>query len=174
MFICSIRSEIPRPQDCGRKTHGKYQGECHPRMETSHESARALLIPWISELLPTLYQGLLSQGGTLNRFVKEESNVALVLRVPRCIRAVKESTFQETCPHSSKPLQTLWSPNGCLKFCHKWCLHVRRPLHSVRESKAKWYRTPLHGAREKDDYNYTFLTSVATLLARLSLSYHDG
>ncbi|KAH9727410.1 Endonuclease [Citrus sinensis] len=60
-------------------TYCTLMSEGHPRMGTSHENARASLIPWVGELLPTLYQGLLNQGGTLDKFTQEKQNVALIL-----------------------------------------------------------------------------------------------
>ena len=143
-------------------------------MRTSHESVWASLIPWVGELLPTLHQGLLSQGGALDRFAQEKSNVALVRRVPMRIRGVEEGNFRGTCSRSSGPHQALQSANGCLRLRHWWSSHVRRPPHSVRESKVKWYGTPLHGARKWDDCNHTLLANVATLLAWLTLHDYDG
>ena len=40
-------------------------------MGISNESARSSLIPWAGELLLSLYQRLLSQGGTLDGFTKK-------------------------------------------------------------------------------------------------------
>ena len=103
-LVCPTRSGVPWPQDCGQKT---YNGECksegHPQVGTSRESAQVSLISWVSELLLTLHQRLLRKGNTLDGLAQEKPDMALVRRVPTCIRRLKEDNLQGTCPHSSGP-----------------------------------------------------------------------
>ncbi|KAL9429582.1 hypothetical protein AB3S75_031400 [Citrus x aurantiifolia] len=63
-----------------------------------------------------LHQGILGQGGTLDRSTQEEPNMALVRRVPTCIRKLEEDYLRGTRPHSSRPHKVIRSPNKCFRL----------------------------------------------------------
>ena len=98
-----------------------------------------------------LDQGILGQGGTLDRSTQEELNMALVRRVPTCIRKLEEDYLRGTGPHSSRPHKAIRSPNKCFRLRHWWSPHPKRPSYSFREFEAQQLEMPLHHAKEAND-----------------------